>query len=369
MPEASRIDEFAFVLLAGIILIVILTVSWSTLYAGAVEVTPTEKTLTIARGSSATFTIRVNGTATNVNLTGSGDVAEWLSFDRNNFDVSGSPVDVHATVTVPLDAQLKYYTGNVNVEFVGGKKTISLTINVSTVTVTETTHRVFGPEDFAVSYSVGTETVAEKKSFTVEKGLFTDSSARFSGTLSSEKLSMVTGGFIDITIDDTNSEGNLIVEFNGQEVFNDKAEDRVSVDLEKSQIQKTNRIIVKAESPGWRFWVNNYYEIGSAKFGIDYEGISFKDFTFTLDSNDISNFKLGRLSFRVRDYDPSKLNDMIIKINNQVVFRGVPTLTYFSRSFGTEIPLSIGTNTISFSVDREAYYDLSDVILTIVRNV
>jgi len=369
MPEAPRLDEFAFVLLAGLILIIILTVGWSTMYQGVIEITPTEKTLTVARGSSASFAVHLNGTATNVNVTGTGDIADWLSFNRNNFDVSGS-TDVQVTVTVPYSAQLKYYSGRVEIDFVGGKKTVSVTVNVSTITVTETTHRVFGPEDFTVSYSVGTETVSEKKSFTVEKGLFVDSSARFTGSLTDEKLSMVTGGFIELVIDDTNSEGNLIVELNGKEVFNNKADiGEVFINLDTSQIQKTNKIIVKADSPGWKFWTSNYYDIESAKFGIDYEGISFKDFSFTLDSNDITNFNLGRLSFRVRSYDPNKLNDMIIKINGQTLFKGVPTLTYFTIAFGTEIPLNEGSNRISFSVDREAYYELADVTLTIIRSL
>jgi hypothetical protein len=366
MPEAPRLDEFAFVLLAGLVLIIILTVGWGTMYQ--VAVTPTEKILTIARGSFASFTIHLNGTATNVNLTSSGETADWITFDRNNFDISGS-VDVHATVTVPYYAQLKHYNGRIDIDFPGGKKTVSVSVNVSTVTIAETTHRVFGPEDFTVSYSVGTETVSEKDSFTVEKGLLVDSYLRLSGTLTAEKLSIVTGGLIDITIDDTNSEGNLIVEFNGKEVFNDKAEDRVSLDLDRSQIQRTNKIVIRTGSPGWRFWTNSYYDIGSAEFKIDYEGISFKDFTFTTDSNDISNFNLGRLSFRVRSYDPNKLNDMIVKVNNYIIFKGVPTLAYFSRTFGAEVPLNAGSNTISFSAEREAYYDLEDVTLTIVRNI
>jgi sporulation protein YlmC with PRC-barrel domain len=367
MPEIPRIDEFAFVLLAGLILIIILAVSWSTMY-GVLEVSPTEKTLTIARGSSASFVIHLNGNATNVNLTGSGEIANWLSFNRNNFDVFG-PTDVLVTVSVPYYAQLRFYTGRVEIEFIGGKKSVSVTVNVSTVTIAEVSRRVFGPEDFTVSYSIGTETVSEKKSFTVEKGLFVDRSARFVGTLTDEKLSMVTGGFVELTVDDTNLAGNLIVELNGEKIFDDKVDvGKFSINLDKSQIQKINVIVIKAGSSGWKFWVNNYYEIGSAKFGIDYRGVSFKDFSFSLDSSDIANFKLGRISFIVRDYDPKRLNDLIIKINNQTVFKGVPT-TYFSETFGSEVSLNEGSNTISFSVEKEAFYDLKDVTLTIVKNI
>lgn len=369
MPNGVKIDEFAFVLFAGLLLILILTIGWSTTNMGVVEVSPTDKTLTIARGSSSTFTIHLNGTASNVNLTGTGDIASWMSFDRNNFDING-PLDAHVSVIVPYSAQTKYYSGRVEIDFVGGKKTVSVSVNVSTVTVTESSRRVFGPEDFTVSYSVGTETVSEKRAFTVERGLFVDNYKKFTGILTQEKLSMVTGGLIYLVIDDTNSVGNLIVEFNGQEVYNDNPDlGEVSIELDKNQIQKTNVIIVRADSPGLKFWTNNFYEIGRANFGIDYQGISFRDFTFTLDSNDITNFKLGRLSFRVANYDPSRPNDMIVKINGQTTFRLIPTLGYYTETFGTEIPLSTGSNTISFSVGKEASYELEDVTLTIIRNV
>jgi hypothetical protein len=367
MPEVPKIDEFVFVLLAGLILIIILTVGWTSIYQ--VAVTPTEKTLTIARGSSASFAMHLNGTATSVNLTGSGEIASWLSFSKNNFDVSGS-TDVLVTVAVPYYAQLKPYNGKVEVNFAEGKKTVSVTVNVSTVTVAEISRRVFGPEDFTVSYTVGTETVSQKRRFIVEKSLFVDHSASFKGVLTPEKLSMVTGGFIELIIYDTNSEGNLVVEFNGKEVFNDKADiEKVSITLDKEQIQGTNTAVVKAGSPGWKFWANNYYDIESAKFGIDYEGISFKDFSLTLDSKDLEDFTLGRISFRVRNYDINKLNDMIIKINGYTAFKGVPSLTYFSTTFGSEIPLHAGSNTISFSVEREASYDLTDVTLTIIKSL
>jgi hypothetical protein len=367
MQHGIKIDEFVFVLLGGLILIFILTVGWNSTYQ--ITVNPPEKTLTIARGSSNSFTLYVNGTSSNVNMTVTGDIVGWVSFERNNVDVSGS-VPVLVTVNVPPSAQLKTYVGGIDATYAGGKKSMLLRINVSIYTVSELTHRVFGPEDFTVSYSVGTETVYEKGSFTVQNGIFTNKYARFVGVLSEEKLSMVTGGFLDLMIDDANSLGNLIVELNGKEIFNDVSDlGKISINLEPEQLKTNNIFVIKAGGPGWQFWTNNFYRIASAKFGIDYEGVSFKDYSFTLDSNDVNNFKVGRISFRVKNYDPGQLNDMIIKINDKIVFRDVPTLTYTSTTFGSEIPLNIGSNRISFSTEANAFYSLQDVTVTIARNV
>jgi len=366
MSEGIKIDEFAFILLGGLILILVLTIGWSTTYQ--INIGPSTKTLTIARGSYASFNLQLNGSSSNVSLTGTGDIAGWISFDHNNFDVSGSTT-VEVTVTIPFSAQLKNYFGGVTVEYGGGQKSMSIIVNVSTVTITETTHRVFGPENFVVRYAAGTDIVSEKRDFRVEKGLFTDKYMKFAGIISDSTMPILTGGYIYLVVDDTNYLGNLIVDLNGNEVFNDKADvGQVPIDLDLTQLQKGNVITIKAASPGWNFWTNNFYQIADAKFGIYYEGISFKDFTFTIDSNDINNFKEGRLSFVVSDYDPAQLNDMTIKINDNVIFSGVPTLTYFTTTFGSSV-LNVGENKISFSVERGSFYDLQHATLTIARNL
>lgn len=364
MAEGPRIDEFAFVLLAGLVLIIILTLGWNTMNQSVVQVTPSEKTITVARGSFSTFNLHLNGTAKSVNLTSEGDIASWLDFDRNGFDIITS-VDVGVTVTVPYNASLKYYSGRIKISFEGGESSIPITVNVSSVIPADNVRRVLGPEDFVVRYSVGTETVSEKKSFTVQKGLFTDNYKRFVGVLTDEQFSTVKGGFIDIIVDDTNFAENLIVEFNGEEVYNDKPDlGKLTINLDEAQIQKTNTVVIKAASPGWRFWRTNSYDINDAKFGIDYQGISFKDLSFSLTSTEVDNFKYGILSFRITDYNANLLNNMVIKINDQTLFRGVPTLNYFSKTFGTEISLRTD-NTISFSLEKDAFYELADVTLKI----
>jgi hypothetical protein len=367
MPEVPRVDEFVFVVLAGLVLIIILTLAWSSTYQ--VDVKPTTKTLTIASGSSATFTLVLNGTSKDVNLVGSGEIGDWLSFDRNNFDISGL-MEIHVTVNVPPNTPLKVYNGKIEVNYPFGQKTVSISVNVSTITISENVTRVFGPEDFIISYFAGTKTIFEKKSFTVEKGLFVDKPLRVIKLLTDEELSMATKGFIDMTIYDTNYEGNLIVEFNGKEIFNDKPDwGKISLDLSKNQLQPKNTIVIRAGSTGWKFWTKNFYDLENIIFGIDFEKASFKEFSFNVNPSDLENFKFCRISFRIRNYDLSRMGDMTIKVNDKIVFKGVPTLTYFSTIFGNEIPLNIGLNRISFSVDRDSFYDLTDVTLSIIKEI
>jgi hypothetical protein len=105
------------------------------------------------------------------------------------------------------------------------------------------------------------------------------------------------------------------------------------------------------------------------KFGIDFNGVSSQQLSFQLDSNDVNNFAFGQLAFTVKSYNPQALGPMMIQINGVTFLDNVPTLTYFQKTFGLEIPLYIGNNTISFSVSQSAYYQLSNVVLTIAHHI
>lgn len=348
-------------------MILVLMIGWAATEAGALVVSPTSKTLTIAKGSASSFKVYINGTAKNVTLEGSGEIAGWVSFDKNNFDVTG-PTDVTVVVNVPHSAQEKFYTGTVKFSYTGGENSVSLTINVSTVTISDVS-RNMALGDFSLKYLVGSEPVYERQDFEVSTGYFSDNPASFAAVLTEEKHSIVTGGSIELIIDETNEAGNLIVELNGQEIFNRKfGIGELVIPLTKEQILKSNAVVIKAGSPGWKFWMNSAYKIRSAKFNIEYKGVFFKDFSFVLDSAEVVNFKFGKIAFRIKDYDINRLPNMAIKVNDKEVFDDVPTLTYFSKTF-KDIPMNIGSNTISFSLDQDGFYDLEDAILTIVRTI
>jgi len=364
----GRVDEFAFVLLAGIVLILVLMIAWGSLAQGPVEISPTQKTLTIARGDSKDFVLTLNGSAINVTLVPKGEIANWISFDRNNVDVTGL-VDVEVFVTVPSYVEQGLHEGKIDVVFGSNKRTLELKVEVSSETIRDVTKNIrLG--DFSVSYSVGSETIGERKSFEVSKGYFSDYPATIVAVMTKEKFDITTGGEIIILIDETNDAGNLIVQFNGQEVYNQRAPaGEVRIPIDRSLIQRSNNVVLRADTPGFRFWMNTIYKIKSASFSIDFQGIVSKDISFQLKPEEIEGFKFGKLSFAIRRYNPAAINPMTIKINDETLLDDIPTIASFSKTFGIEIPLKAGENTISFSVQKEAFYELNNVVLTIVRKV
>ncbi len=360
-------DEFAFVLLAGLILIIILMVAWTSMPAAQLEVTPKTVSLAIEPGSSSSFTITLNGTAQNVTLYPIGEIRNWIFFDKNNFDVSGVE-KVNVIITVPSSAVQKIYTGKIRINSTAGEKNVYISINTTKTPVVEASHSIyFG--DFSISYSVGSETLASKENFEVSKGYFSDSPVNLvHETLSDEKLNMITEGLISLVIDDTNSAGNLVIEFNGEVIFNKKVgPGSIEIPIEKSKIKKSNTITIRAELPGWKFWMNTVYKIRSVKFVISYQGANFKDFVFVLTENEVKNFKSGILSFRIKNYT-LPLGDMTIEINNKLFYKGTPPLYIFSKEFTslTEVPLNVGSNSITFSTEANSFYDIRDATLTII---
>ncbi|MGC8812618.1 MAG: hypothetical protein ACP5O8_03495 [Candidatus Aenigmatarchaeota archaeon] len=367
MKGQARIDEFAFVLLAGLVLIIVMMVAWTTTVTEALDVSPSSISLKLKPGDSQSFDLSLNGTATNVTVSATGEIRTWLSFDKQNFDVSGSEV-VTVIVTVPSIATEKIYRGSVQISFTGGNKTIPITINVTKIP-TQDLWRNFYFGDFSVSYSVGSEVLASKSNFEVSKGYFSEYSASLTHeSMSEEKFQIITGGFISILVDETNNAGNLIVELNGEEVYNKNTKPgEILIELNASQIKKSNTVTIKAGLPGWKFWMSTVYRISSAKFGIYYYGVSEKSFNFELGDKEVDNFKYALFVARVKDSNPTK--DLIVKVNNKEIFKSNRKATdYISKVLNPgEIVLNRGMNLISFSTEPpDGFYNLADVTLTVV---
>lgn len=358
----AQIDEFALVLLAGLILIGILTVVWTTQVAQQLTVIPDSKYLTLGRGSSSYFFLFLNGSASNVSLRASGEIANWISFDIQNFDVFGKE-KVTVYVNVPSYASYGLHRGDIYVEALGYQKKVSVVINVSTRTEEEA--KVIELGDFKVGYIIGEETIKKKENLVVEKGLFKEISPSFAAVIPEDKFPMIKEGYMKVIIEQSNGLGDLITELNGQKIF----EGRVGVGelilpIPKELIRKSNSVFFKTTSP-LAFWSASIYEIASAEFVVEYNGTIFKDFEFELSEIEVKNFKQGTISFFVKySGEITGGEDLIIKINDQKVYEGIP-FQYLRKSFGTEVNLKPGINKISFLAKEGASYLLENTKLTI----
>lgn len=372
MAELPKVDEFSFVLMASVLFIFLMAFAWTTPSESAPYVKDTSFELSAAPGEKVKFDFTVSGVPrlTAVNLSASGAIRNWITFNKNNFDVAESD-EVTVTVKVPSNATEGIHTGRVFIFGVGGKDQFSINIDVSGEK-REMTSRPIPLGDFTVSYYDGTDIVDSKTDTTVSRSHFSTRSLTLMGALTEEKLSIVTGGSVRIVIEETNSLGSLIVEMNGKEIYRRRASaGEIIVPIDDSDIQKSNVITIKANPPGIMFWANTYYRIMTAEFNVDYQGAFAKEFDFALTEDEADNFRRFNLFYRVppRGYT-APLPDMMIKINNQIVFWEPPPLVLFDEQisedmFGNPLYLETGTNTIMFMFEESAVYTIGDALLTV----
>jgi hypothetical protein len=368
----TKIDEFSYVLIAGLVLIVIMMITWSALPQELPPmVTPPSVSLSVSRGSSASFTFTINASAAKISMYPYGEIKDWLNFDKNFFALGGS-TDVKVTVVAPSDATEGTHTGYIVVSSAGGNRTLYVNVNVLKFSATDIPHPIYF-NDFTVSYTLGSEVIASNDNVDVAKGTFTNQPVSLTNEMiPDDKFAIITSGFISIVVADTNSGGNLIVELNGKEVFRRTAgAGEISIPLDRSQINKTNTVVLRTESPGWKFWMNTVYKIKTVKLGINYLGISSQEKTFDLDASEVTNFRYARASFRIKNYLLPQ-QELVIRINNQTVYMSIPPTLVFREDFrndiyGNSLSLNAGQNSISFSLEKEGMYDLGDVTLIVVR--
>ncbi|MEM5855485.1 MAG: hypothetical protein QXG39_01155 [Candidatus Aenigmatarchaeota archaeon] len=363
----SQIDEFALVLLAGLILVGILVVVWTSQASQQLTVNPKSKHLVVARGSSSYFFIFLNGSAENVSLRSSGEVANWISFERNMLNVKDFE-KVKVLVTVPTTASYGVHWGEIYVEALGFKEIIPISINVSTRTEREKISFSFG--DFKVGYIVGEEVIMEKENIKVEKGYFHENSPNFAVLIPEEKLPLISSAYLQVEIEKTNSLGSLIIEFNDEKIFEKKVGvGEVVIPIKKELINKSNSIVLKTVQPGLIFWSNSFYRIKALKFILEYNGTIFKDFEFFLEDFEVLNFKEGLVSMVTKVYDlglPRREAKLIIEINGNKIFEDVPPY-FLMKKFGEEVDIKAGKNVISFSTSIGGSYSLEEVVLTIFQ--
>lgn len=372
MAAVPKIDEFAFVLLAGLIFIIIMVYMWTVPTQGPPVVKDSHFDLSSASGVSKTFEFQVtsSGGINGVNLTASGDVGKWITFDKNNFNVApGSPTTVKATIKVPAWTPEGVYNGRVSVTGAGGSDSFSIALTISEQS-TQILKRPVYLGDFEVSYNKGSEVISSKESFTVSNSMFSSESVTLSSLIEEDKLPIVSGGSIYMLVSDSNMAGDLVVFFNEEQVYSGRvSEGQILLDLDNYTMSKSNTLTVSAGSPGVQFWLTPFYDIDVLEFSVDYDGSFSKTFSVNMSKDEVENFKAFDLFFRVREYS-KPLPDMMIKINNQIVYWESPPLGLFDDvlsedMFGNPIYLQEGNNEITFMFEQDAYYELSDTMLTI----
>lgn len=365
-------DEFAWIIFAAVAFVLIITMIFTATTSSPV-VEPKSVSLTLEKGTSHTFTITVRSEdgrkMSNVTLSASGEIKDWLTFDKNKFDVENSS-SVRVKFQVPSTATLKTYTGGITAQTTGGSSSLSLSITVANVSVIPLESRPIFIGDVEVKYAKGSETLASKENIEVTKGAFSESKSAFSISFPAEKLSITTSAHLELFVVDTNKKGNLIVTFNGQELHNAVTDaGKLVLPLDKSLLNTTNIVSIRTTGPSFfQFWSKAFYKIEKANLVINFRDIAEREKTFELSQSEIDNFHHFQLQSIRHEYS-TPLEELFVEINNQIVYAAKPPLVAFNQTLDKDIlgnRLVLGNqNTISFSFEKEAFLKLGNVFLVV----
>ncbi len=215
--------------------------------------------------------------------------------------------------------------------------------------------------DFKVSYAVGSDVletkrdveITSKKSFSMSKEIELD-------------LSMVTGGFLTIYVSGTNQEGNLVIKVNGNEVFNQRVTaGKIEVPIDKGVLKDYNIVEMSCPRSGWKFWSSPFYKLDKVEFGVNFYGNLEKTEEFQVYPEELRNFRSGEVSFKLKDY--SGQGDLLIGVNNHRIYKGQPSLNFYQSFDQYQVGLTSGVNSISFTAESGASYEIEDAVLTVIR--
>jgi len=138
-----------------------------------------------------------------------------------------------------------------------------------------------------------------------------------------EDLAHTENIYLDLTIE--TYQGELIISLNNKEIFNKETNKFKPLKLPKHLLASENTLTFKTSSPGIAFWRTNQYELNSIKLVGDITDISAQEskHLFSVSSNEAQNIEEVTLRFSLSCV-PEKMGKIEVKLNNYLVFSGVP---------------------------------------------
>ena len=369
LKAQGKIDEFAFVLLAGLVIIIIMLFAWGVPSQAEIPVvSPDSISLAINKGSSKSILLEINVTSKSVTLTSKGTIADWVEFSDNNFESEGLS-NVEIKVRVPRGTDERDYFGSIIVESSeGGKVTIPLSVKVTSETETPETREISRTEfigDFDVTFAEGKEIVKSERNIEVRGGSGGGGKTTLTAYIT-KNLDMITDSTIIIDVAYSNNEGNLVVKLNNKIIYDQKVlPGEIIISVDKGLLNSYNVIEIGTSAPGWKFWATSIYNLDRFEFNVGYFGAMSKIEPFNVYREELINFKQGRVEFNIKSYEGE--GKLTVRINDYIIFdgrrRGYVLLTFNY----VDVGLIKGSNIISFDTETGSSYNIENAKIILVH--
>ncbi len=194
----------------------------------------------------------------------------------------------------------------------------------------------------------------------VSKGMFSDARQEISIEIPQETLSDAVGGKIIFDVSNTNQYGELVVVFNGMELFNKNVPTgRYEISVSKNSLKPENTLVIYATGPGAKFWASTVYALRDFSFNVVIE--SKQVLFFNVFPEEIDIWNTGVMNFQVAkaSNEDSKL---IASINGKEIYNRFPTTTQLELGVRDIRP---GANVLSFKSEN-GYFNLQNLYLNVI---
>ena len=153
-------------------------------------------------------------------------------------------------------------------------------------------------------------------------------------------------GAITFGVLETNNYGDLVVQWNGKELYRGRASlGPQQLLLSRDLIKPQNTLRLTATGPGWRFWAGTVYILGNVQVSVRTGPAKLAG--FELSSSDLQGFDRAELTFTASGAQ----DKLLVAVNNRIISSRTPAgPTTISFSL-TDVPLRIGTNVLALSAN------------------
>ncbi len=176
-------------------------------------------------------------------------------------------------------------------------------------------------EEFEISLTPKPTLLASVKDSEIRNGLLSYRNEPIAFQISDDAKKSIKGASLLLNVKDTNSLGSISISLNGESMFNgylQKGEKIIEIGTE--DLLKENIINVEVASSGWKIWAPSIYVI-DAEVRVNLLSGSSKEIKFSLSSDEVADFKLGRL---VLSPDSKGTGKISMSLNGDEIYAGTP---------------------------------------------
>ncbi len=241
-------------------------------------------------------------------------------------------------------------------------KDLLLSSNFGKLGNTQSTFTDISLGDFSVGVTRANKTLRETEYYTIKNGIFSKKEYEVDFNANDPEYA-----FLSFNILDTNLYGRLIIELNGKIELNTKVMASAPVKLNLKDVQPgKNKLIIKAQSSGIRFWAPTIYELKNIKLILNDYGIHKFKKIFTIHNYELQGFDRAELSFFVTKAEREE--PLTIKVNGHTIYNQKPYIRpvpYTAVFYLNETNLKLGENVLEVATTAKSLYNIENALLKI----